>query len=119
MKIFTEDTDTEDEEFEGFTEGDLELNDWMKFMVRTISLKLYLYSWNHYESYSALFTKYENGIEANVDLAYLLHRFLYPVIFADIKSSCVHALFQSNFHLNQATLMGVLIFVGGCTAVLY
>ncbi|KAK1173149.1 cell division cycle-associated 7-like protein [Acipenser oxyrinchus oxyrinchus] len=32
MKIFTEDTDTDDEEFEGFTEGDLELNAWMKFM---------------------------------------------------------------------------------------
>ncbi|MBN3298094.1 CDA7L protein, partial [Amia calva] len=32
LKIFTEDTDTEEEEFEGFTEAGLELNDWMKSM---------------------------------------------------------------------------------------
>ncbi|XP_033854152.3 cell division cycle-associated 7-like protein [Acipenser ruthenus] len=32
VKIFTEDTDTKDEEFEGFTEGDLQLNGWIQSM---------------------------------------------------------------------------------------
>ncbi|XP_041098453.1 cell division cycle-associated 7-like protein [Polyodon spathula] len=32
VKVFTEDIDSKDEEFEGFTEGDLQLNDWMKSM---------------------------------------------------------------------------------------